>query len=159
MVHAGSGKSPFDGSVEDDRLWPSGIAVSSTLRSGLLDQRRLALAIGFVRFWQRDSRRRCPAFFSGCAPLVLRPGSSTVCEQAMGIDGISTSEVSRLAAELDSNVRDFRERPLDAGPHRYLWINALTQRVREGGRVVNVSAVMARAATQTGAGRSSASSK
>jgi len=32
--------------------------------------------------------------------------------KAMGIDGISKSEVSRLAAELDSKVRDFRERPL-----------------------------------------------
>ena len=70
--------------------------------------------------------------------------------KAMGIDGISKSEVSRLAAELDSKVRDFRERPLDAGPYRYLWIDALTQRVREGGRVVNVSAVIATAANSDG---------
>ncbi|MHB1445632.1 MAG: IS256 family transposase [Acidimicrobiales bacterium] len=63
--------------------------------------------------------------------------------KAMGIDGISKSEVSRMAAELDVKVKEFRERPLDAGPYRYLWIDALTQRVREGGRVVNVSAVIA----------------
>src|SRR5258708_30127745 len=63
--------------------------------------------------------------------------------RAMGIDGISKSEVSRMAAELDAKVAEFRERPLDAGPYRYLWIDALTQRVREGGRVVNVSAVVA----------------
>ena len=65
--------------------------------------------------------------------------------KAMGIDGISSSQVSRMAAELDAKVTEFRERPLDAGPYRYLWIDALTQKVREGGRVVNVSAVIATA--------------
>jgi putative transposase len=63
--------------------------------------------------------------------------------KAMGIDGISKSEVSRMAAELDAKVTEFRERPLEDGPYRYLWIDALTQKVREGGRVVNVSAVIA----------------
>jgi len=70
--------------------------------------------------------------------------------KAMGIEGISRSEVSRLAAELDAKVNDFRLRPLDTGPYRYLWIDALTQRVREGGRVVNVSAVIATAANAEG---------
>ena len=63
--------------------------------------------------------------------------------KAMGIDGISASEVSRMAASLDTKVAEFRDRPLESGPYRYLWIDALTQRVREGGRVVNVSAVIA----------------
>ena len=70
--------------------------------------------------------------------------------KAMGIEGMSRSEVSRLAAELDAKVTDFRLRPLDTGPYRYLWIDALTQRVREGGRVVNVSAVIATAANAEG---------
>ena len=70
--------------------------------------------------------------------------------KAMGIDGISKSEVSRLANELDKVVTEFRERPLDQGPYRYLWIDALTQRVREGGRVVNVSAVIATAVNAEG---------
>ena len=70
--------------------------------------------------------------------------------KAMGIEGMSRSEVSRLAAELDAKVNDFRLRPLDTGPYRYLWIDALTQRVREGGRVVNVSAVIATAANAEG---------
>ena len=65
--------------------------------------------------------------------------------KAMGIEGMSKSEVSRLAQELDQKVAEFKERPLDQGPYRYLWIDALTQRVREGGRVVNVSAVVATA--------------
>jgi putative transposase len=70
--------------------------------------------------------------------------------KAMGIEGMSRSEVSRLAGELDAKVNDFRLRPLDTGPYRYLWIDALTQRVREGGRVVNVSAVIATAANAEG---------
>jgi len=70
--------------------------------------------------------------------------------KALGIEGISKSEVSRLAAELDAVVAQFRERPLDNGPYRYLWIDALTQKVREGGRVVNVSVVIATAVNGEG---------
>jgi putative transposase len=70
--------------------------------------------------------------------------------KAMGIDGISKSEVSRMAAALDQVVSEFKERPLDQGPYRYVWIDALTQRVREGGRVVNVSAVIATAVNAEG---------
>ncbi len=65
--------------------------------------------------------------------------------RAMGIDGISKSEVSRMAAALDQRVAEFKDRPLDQGPYRYLWIDALTEKVREAGRVVNVSAVIATA--------------
>ena len=70
--------------------------------------------------------------------------------KAMGIEGISKSEVSRMAEELDVKVAEFRERPLDGGPYRYLWIDAVTQRVREGGRVVNVAAVIATAVNADG---------
>ena len=70
--------------------------------------------------------------------------------KAMGIEGMSKSEVSRLAAELDQKVTEFKERPLTEGPYRYLWIDALTERVREGGRVVNVSVVIATAVNAEG---------
>ena len=70
--------------------------------------------------------------------------------RAMGIEGMSPSQVSRLSADLDVKVTEFRERPLDAGPYRYVWIDALTQKVREGGRVVNVSAVVATAVSGEG---------
>ena len=70
--------------------------------------------------------------------------------KAMGIEGISSSEVSRVATELDGRVTEFRDRRLDSGPYRYVWIDALTQKVREGGRVVNVSAVIATAVNVEG---------
>jgi len=62
---------------------------------------------------------------------------------AMGIEGISKSQVSEMAKSLDAVVDDFRQRPLDRGPYRYLWVDAIVQRCREGGRVVNVTAVTA----------------
>jgi transposase-like protein len=45
--------------------------------------------------------------------------------EAMGIAGTSKSEVSRSAGELDAKVAEFRDRPLDGGPYRNLWIEAL----------------------------------
>ena len=63
--------------------------------------------------------------------------------KAMGIEGISKSQVSSMAKELDTVVEAFRSRPLEAGPYTYVWLDALTQKVREGGRVVNVAVVVA----------------
>ena len=48
-----------------------------------------------------------------------------------------------MAAELDELVEGFRSRPLDAGPYTFCWIDALTQKVREGGRTVNVHCLIA----------------
>ena len=47
-------------------------------------------------------------------------------------------------------VDSFLDMPLDGGPYRYLWLDALTQRVRETGRIVNVSVVVATAVNADG---------
>ena len=52
--------------------------------------------------------------------------------KSMGIAGISKSQVSELAKSLDETVAAFRNRPLDAGPYTYLWVDALTQKVQRG---------------------------
>ena len=52
-------------------------------------------------------------------------------------EGISKSQVSRICQELDVVVDGFLGRPLDGGPYPYLWLDALTQKVREDGRIVN----------------------
>ena len=70
--------------------------------------------------------------------------------RSLGCDGISKSQVSRMCAELDEVVSSFLERPLDSGPYRYLWLDALTQLVREEGRVVQVSVVVATAVNASG---------
>ena len=59
--------------------------------------------------------------------------------RSLGCEGISKSQVSRICSELDTVVTSFLERPLDGGPYRYLWLDALTQRVREEGRIAQVS--------------------
>ena len=50
--------------------------------------------------------------------------------KALGCEGISKSQVSRICQELDVVVDGFMGRPLDAGPYPYLWLDALTQKVR-----------------------------
>jgi len=63
--------------------------------------------------------------------------------KAMGIEGMSKSQVSELAKNLDHKVAEFRNRPLDQGPYAYVWLDALFHKVREGGRVVSLATVIA----------------
>ena len=63
--------------------------------------------------------------------------------KSMGLHGMSKSQVSALAAELDGVVEEFRNRPLDQGPYTYLWVDALSLKSREGGRIANVAVVVA----------------
>jgi len=63
--------------------------------------------------------------------------------RTLGLEGMTKSQVSELAKELDPLVEGFRSRPLDRGPYTYLWLDAMTQRCRDGGRVVNVVTVIA----------------
>lgn len=104
--------------------------------------------------WLLEHRRRAEQALASVVAQCYVEGVSTRrvddLVKAMGIDGMSPSQVSRLAASLDAKVAEFRNRPLDAGPYRYVWIDALTQKVREGGRVVNVSAVIATAVNNEG---------
>ena len=58
--------------------------------------------------------------------------------ETLGIIRLSKSQVSVMARELDEQVADFRSRPLDQGPYTFLAADALTMKVREGGRLVLV---------------------
>jgi transposase-like protein len=97
--------------------------------------------------WLLEPRRRAErALVSVVADCYLRGVSTRRVDKlvkTLGIEGISKSQVSRMAGELDEVVAGFRNRPLDAGPYTYVWADALTQRVREGGRIVNVAVVIA----------------
>jgi transposase-like protein len=64
--------------------------------------------------------------------------------KTLGIDSLSKSQVSRMAADLDQHVDQFRHRPLDAaGPFTFVAADALTMKVREGGRIVNAVVLLA----------------
>lgn len=62
--------------------------------------------------------------------------------KALGMEGISKSQVSRLCADLDAEVERFRNRRLE-GPYPYVWLDATYVKVREGGRVVSQAIVIA----------------
>ena len=68
----------------------------------------------------------------------------------LGVEGMSRSQVSRLAKSLDAIVEDFRTRPLDGAPYPYLVLDALVVKCREGGRTVNACVVHAVAVNQEG---------
>ncbi|WFU51756.1 IS256 family transposase (plasmid) [Sinorhizobium terangae] len=62
--------------------------------------------------------------------------------KAMGMSGISKSQVSRLCEEIDVKVKAFLERPIE-GDWPYLWIDATYLKVRRGGRIVSVAVIIA----------------
>ena len=69
--------------------------------------------------------------------------------KAMGLAGISKSQVSRLCEEIDERVKTFLERPIE-GTWPYLWIDATYVKVRDGGRIVSVAVIIAVAANTDG---------
>lgn len=69
--------------------------------------------------------------------------------RALGIDGLSKSEVSRMCKGLDEQVEAFRNRPIE-GSHPYLWLDATFHKVREDGRVISMATVVAVGVTTTG---------
>jgi putative transposase len=62
--------------------------------------------------------------------------------KAMGMSGISKSQVSRLCEEIDDKVKAFLDRPIE-GEWPYLWIDATYMKVRRGGRIVSVAVIIA----------------
>jgi putative transposase len=69
--------------------------------------------------------------------------------RALGMGGVSKSQVSRLCAEIDARVQAFLERPLE-GPYRYVWIDATYLKMHQNGRVVSVAAIFAIGANADG---------
>ena len=62
--------------------------------------------------------------------------------KAMGMTGISKSQVSRLCGEIDDKIRDFLDRPLE-GDWPYVWLDATYVKARRDGRVVSVAVIIA----------------
>jgi putative transposase len=104
--------------------------------------------------WLLQRRRRAEqALVSVVATSYLLGVSTRRVEKLvaqMGIAGLSKSQVSEMAKSLDAQVEAFRSRPLDASPYTFLWLDALTQKVRENGRTVIVHALVAVGVTADG---------
>jgi putative transposase len=97
--------------------------------------------------WLLERRRRAESALVSVVATSYLLGVSTrrmekLVEQ-LGITRLSKSQVSEMAKDLDGQVEAFRTRPLDAGPYTFLAADALVLKVREGGRTVNVHALLA----------------
>src|SRR5476651_1900330 len=62
--------------------------------------------------------------------------------KAMGMSGVSKSQVSRLCEEIDERVKAFLERPIE-GEWPYIWIDATYVKVRQNNRIVSVAIILA----------------
>jgi len=98
--------------------------------------------------WLLERRKRAEAALITVVADCYLAGVSTrrmdKLVKTLGIDSLSKSQVSRMATDLDQLVDEFRHRPLDAaGPFTFVAADALTMKVREGGRVVNAVVLVA----------------
>jgi transposase-like protein len=97
--------------------------------------------------WLLQHRRRAEqALVSVVATSYLLGVSTRRVEklvEQLGVKQLSKSQVSEMAALLDAQVEAFRNRPLDSGHYTFVWLDALVIKVREGGRTVNVHALIA----------------
>ena len=117
-------------------------------RAGTMDVAIPKLRAGsYFPDWLLERRRRAERALTTVVATCYLLGVSTrrmeKLVETLGITGLSKSQVSVMARELDEHVADFRSRPLDAGPYTFVAADALVLKVREGGRVVNVHALVA----------------
>jgi len=104
--------------------------------------------------WLLEPRRRSEHALVQVVAEAYVVGVSTrkvdALVQAMGLEGISKSQVSEMAKTLDATSEDFRNRPLDGGGYPYIWLDALVVKCREGGRTPSVAIVVATGVNASG---------
>ena len=97
--------------------------------------------------WLLERRKRAERALTTVVATCYLLGVSTrrmdKLVETLGISGLSKSQVSVMAKALDAAVEAFRSRPLDRGPYTFVAADALVLKVREGGRVVGVHALIA----------------
>ena len=130
------------------RLWDT--------RTGTIDLAVPKLREGsYFPDWLLEPRRRAErAFVQVVCESYVRGVSTRRIEglvRTLGIERISRSRVSEMAKELDAAVEAFRTRPLDQAPYTYVWLDAISQKVREDGRICNVACVVATGVNASGA--------
>ncbi|MBO1737227.1 IS256 family transposase [Leifsonia sp. TF02-11] len=117
-------------------------------RTGTIDVKIPKLRQGtYFPEWLLERRRRAEAALTTVVATSYLLGVSTRrmddLVKTLGITGLSKSQVSEMARDLDEHVDQFRHRPLDAGPFTFVAADALTMKVREGGRVINAVVLVA----------------
>ena len=104
--------------------------------------------------WLLERRRSAEAALTSVVATCYLLGVSTrrmeKLVESLGITRLSKSQVSIMARDLDEQVEQFRTHPLDAGPYTFVAADALVLKVREGGRVANVHALLATGVNKDG---------
>jgi putative transposase len=128
-----------------DRLWDT--------RAGAIDLKIPKLRHGSYLPTFLEPRRTAEKAMAAVIQEAYVQGVSTrsvdALVQALGMTGVSKSEVSRLCAELDERVHAFLDRPIE-GDWPYLWIDATYVKTREAGRIVSVAVIIAVAVNTDG---------
>ena len=99
---------------------------------------------GYVPSFIEHRKRSEQALISVIQEAVVQGVSTRKIETVLaefGIAGVSAGQVRQLRTALDEKVRQFRERPL--GESRYVWVDALYEKVREDDRVESMAVVIA----------------
>ena len=118
-------------------------------RAGTIDVAIPKLRAGtYFPEWLLERRKRAESALITVVADCYLAGVSTrrmdKLVKTLGINALSKSQVSRMATELDEQVESFRHRPLgEAGPFTFVAADALSMKVREGGRVVNAVVLLA----------------
>ena len=100
---------------------------------------------GYVPGWLEPRKRAEQALVAVVREAYVQGVSTRKVDdlvKALGLDGISKSQVSRLCQSLDEEVERFRNRPLE-GVFPYVWLDATFVKARDGGRVVSQAVVIA----------------
>jgi putative transposase len=121
-----------------DRIWET--------RAGMVELRIPKLRKGSYFPGFLEPRRMAEKALTAVIQEAYIQGVSTrsvdVLVKAMGMSGISKSQVSRLCEEIDERVKGFLERPIE-GDWPYLWIDATYVKVRQNNRIVSVAVIVA----------------
>ena len=128
-----------------DRLWET--------RGGAVDLRIPKLRRGsYFPFFLEPRRTAEKALIAVIQEAYVQGISTRSVDElvrAMGMTGISKSQVSRLCQEIDERVKAFLERPIE-GDWPYLWLDATYIKVRKAGRIVSVADIIAVAVNSEG---------
>ncbi len=102
---------------------------------------------GYVPFFVTEKKRSEQALIEVIQEAWINGVSTRKIDRlakAIGIEGISASQVSTITAELDNQVGEFRNRALDE-EYPVIWVDALYEKIRDNGKVVSIAVLVVRA--------------
>ena len=100
---------------------------------------------GYIPFFVTERKRSEAALIQVVQEAFVNGVSTRKMDKlakSLGIDGISRSQVSEMTKGLNEQADEFRNRPLTSGAYPVLWVDALYEKVRYGGRVVSMAILL-----------------